>query len=207
MSNINNINNIFNGINNKEDLNILLNNINYDNKIKLFYNNINSISNNKIFLSYNDFQQFLIYCSQLKYKEDIYEYIYKINNKLSQTQLNTLTRIIKNKPSNNYTRDITKIKNKKHYLLKKCPHCNHENKIFENNNYSICGYNDISLGYDWEGCGKDWCTLCSKKLCKNWFDNQLFIEENRIHNSKCCLEHSIKNKLNYQYEYCQCNNN
>ena len=61
-------------------------------------------------------------------------------------------------------------KNKISLYRAKCPHCMHVNIINERTTYSICGYNDIMIGYDWEGCGRDWCVTCGKKLCKKWLE-------------------------------------
>ena len=43
-----------------------------------------------------------------------------------------------------------------------------------------------------------------KKLCKKWNENELFIPENRFHNSECCLLYCNKLDNNYMLDFCQC---
>ena len=92
-------------------------------------------------------------------------------------------------------------------LTKKCPHCSHAVNANENTKYIICGYHNQTHGYDWSGCGNDWCFSCNKKLCKNWIDDCLQLLYNRKHNDKCCRKHSDKYKNNYETDYCNCLDN
>ena len=46
--------------------------------------------------------------------------------------------------------------------------------LHNNIEYVICGYINSNKGYDWNGCGKDWCAKCNKMLCKSWDLNQLW---------------------------------
>ena len=71
--------------------------------------------------------------------------------------------------------------------------------------YIICGYSS-NRGFDWKGCGNDWCFLCGKKLCKSWNVDRLYSKINRFHDDRCCKIHSLKTNSNYLTDYCQCNN-
>jgi hypothetical protein len=108
-------------------------------------------------------------------------------------QINTLKRIFNNKSINISPKYIDK---------NICPHCSKKNLINQNDDYVICGY--THKGYDWNGCGKDWCNNCSKKLCKQWGTDSLFNKLNRIHTNKCCRKHAEKMGADYLMEYCQC---
>ena len=69
-----------------------------------------------------------------------------------------------------------------------CPHCNNKNYGSIGSPYMICGY--TPRGFDWKGCGKDWCFRCEKLLCKKWEINSLHFELNRIHTDECCSKHA-----------------
>jgi len=115
----------------------------------------------------------------------------------------TLNRIAKQKRQPRV--DIKRIVQQGSY--KTCPHC--ENVMCAKNdaNYVICGYNDTKLGYDWRGCGCDWCFKCGKMLCKKWHTDSLHCVINRIHTAECCKKHAIENDGTYPDDYCQCDNN
>lgn len=124
---------------------------------------------------------------------------YNINQTKDKAQLLAFKRILNIKNINPI------ITNSSNTLIKKnCPHCNNVVQSNYDTEYIICGYNES--GYDWKGCGNDWCFKCNKKLCKNWFANELFNTVNRNHNNKCCYKHSIKQNNNYLKNYCQCLN-
>ncbi len=89
---------------------------------------------------------------------------------------------------------------------KPCPHCAHQIAMPDTTDYVICGYHNKSQGYDWKGCGRDWCFRCEKKLCKKWEINALHLQSNRLHNEECCAEHAMQNNALYPDEYCQCKN-
>lgn len=109
-----------------------------------------------------------------------------------------------------YRKNYRKLEHKKVELLtnicKKCPHCSHVINLPENTQYVICGYHNTHVGYDWNGCGRDWCFRCNKMLCKRWETNNLQLQMNRFHDEDCCLKHSIDNGYTYPNDYCQCNN-
>lgn len=165
---------------------------------KLLYSILNKDKyNNKM-----DFDRFLIYLnilSQIEYKNnadiliDDLESTSLIND---MAQLNTLRRIACQKP------DYDPIINKKYYLQVCCPHCNKKNTGTNTSTYVICGYN--AKGYDWKGCGKDWCFKCGKKLCKNWTTDHLYNKQNRIHDNKCCKSFATKIEDQYPENYCCC---
>ena len=143
----------------------------------------------------------------------------KIINELPYTnkmQLFTFNRIanskqeeyISHKTNENLLRDI-KIKNiyiEDNMITKKCPHCENPCKADINTKYIICDYQDSQKGFLWNGCGRDWCFVCNKKLCKQWNDDELCNEENRVHNKECCKKIAKLYNENYEEEYCQCFN-
>lgn len=110
-------------------------------------------------------------------------------------QINTFKRLLKTK-THNYNGNNINFKN--------CPHCNHKNYLECDSSYIICGYG--SRGYDWKGCGMDWCFNCGKKLCKSWNHDMLFNKLNRYHDNKCCKSSAHTNNKNYENEYCMCKN-
>jgi len=134
---------------------------------------------------------------------------HKYNNN-NDNNNNNISNNISNAQINNDCGDVTDNINE---LFDKilCPHCGDITTIFKDFGYIICGYanhlmNYNNEGFDKKGCGKDWCTICSKILCKTWGDDMLYVINNRKHNSTCCYEHSLKNNLNYNLDYCHCNN-
>jgi len=161
------------------------------------------------------------------YREDVDEkinIIFKTCNEQEQIQKKSLMRISKIKPIKPQKRDKIieyvlndNIRNEmKFTLIKSCPHCGEECIADKDTDYIICGFQNTHKGFDWSGCGKDWCYKCEKMLCKEWRRDQLFVESNRIHDTKCCLEYA--NLLNEKYkdiimlgktypdDYCQCIN-
>lgn len=145
--------------------------------------------------------------SQYKYKEDAYELISQILPLTSDiAQIKTLTRIAdmkQNKPQYISIKEL-KQRNRENNITKKCPHCEYKCSMSKNTIYVICGYDES--GYDWEGCGRDWCFRCSKILCKSWDHDQLYLPTNRYHDSKCCKRHSLTFGYKYPEDYCRCNN-
>lgn len=93
------------------------------------------------------------------------------------------------------------------YITKRCPHCSMGMKMDENSIYVICGYPNTHRGYDWKGCGTDWCFQCEKMLCKTWEKDELNIESNRYHDANCCKAHSKRSGCDYTREYCHCPSN
>ena len=145
----------------------------------------------------------------LRYREDVYE---EINHLLKNTsdiaQIKTFIRIANTKQMRPQfiTMKSLKQRNIEHVITKKCPHCGHGCTASRDTKYMICGYFDSGLGYDWEGCGNDWCFTCGKMLCKSWNTDELFLLINRTHDSKCCKKFAKKNNLIYTTNFCLCNN-
>ena len=152
--------------------------------------------------------------NNLEYKEDIDDYINtNMKNKIDLIQLNTFMRFSRNKKyKNNFdTKNKVKLnvklfkKNESETVLitKQCPHCGITTRVPQDTSYIICGYSNDSVGYDWSGCGKDWCGRCNKKLCKSWDKDKLFVNTNRTHNKQCCREYAESN-LEDINNYCSC---
>lgn len=148
------------------------------------------------------------------YREDIDEFIDKnIKTHVDLIQLNSFIRLSKFKPIKihdeqnkriNVTFNTTdNIPHDNDLILKKCPHCNMQNKLKINTEYVICGYTDNNKGYDWNGCGKDWCVICDKMLCKSWEHDQLFITINRHHDKNCCKKYAEENNIDFKL-FCNC---
>jgi hypothetical protein len=145
--------------------------------------------------------------NSLKYREDVYE---SINNLLQNTsdvaQIKTFSRIANSKPPRPQFITLKELRqrNTEHIIVKNCPHCGHKCSSSKEKKYVICGYNDN--GYDWEGCGNDWCFRCGKMYCKKWERDELYLPTNRFHNSKCCKKHARLNNKIYPDNYCMCKN-
>lgn len=159
-------------------------------------NILESYSDKKRFNIQMDLNKFIVYLDIIEtvhYRNDADVIFNDILNSISDiAQINTLKRIIEKKPYRQF--NIQKIRN--------CPHCNKKNIYDGMNTYVICGY--TSKGYDWKGCGKDWCFQCGKKLCKSWNNDMLFNKFNRTHNSKCCKHYALKLNDIYPDNYCMC---
>jgi hypothetical protein len=150
---------------------------------------------------------------RVEYREEIDEFIDKnIKNNINSMQLNSFikmgsTKIVKTHDNKEKKIPLTVFPKKKEdnpdIITKNCPHCSLQIKLSHDSNYIICGYFN-NKGYDWNGCGKDWCAKCNKMLCKSWDKDKLFVSINRVHDSKCCKEFAENNSLNYEDQFCQC---
>lgn len=191
----------------KEDAYYILDKYKLDNKC---YNLMTSFINGKKYdhaLDNESMKKYIKDISTYKYKEDAYELISQILLQTSDiAQIKTLTRIADMKPNKPQYISMKELKqrNKENYITKKCPHCGYKRPMPKNTVYVVCGYNES--GYDWEGCGKDWCFKCGKMLCKSWEQDQLYLPTNRFHDSKCCKKHAILSGQKYPEDYCRCNN-
>ena len=116
-----------------------------------------------------------------------------------------MDRIIGSKPHKIVDKKI-QTKNYNVIATKRCPHCKHTVTLPSNTEYVVCGYHDTVHGYDWVGCGRDWCFKCGKKLCKKWDIDDLYLQMNRRHTDVCCSKHANKGGYNYPTDYCQCIN-
>lgn len=136
---------------------------------------------------------------------DIFNDIFTYTN--DDAQINTIKRVIGMKQMKPDLVPLSNLRNlsKKDVILSKpCPHCGMMKTESSDAVYVICGYG--TKGFDWKGCGFDWCFECGKKLCKCWNVNLLYNLKNRFHNDKCCKSHALKTGANYPDEYCQCRN-
>lgn len=191
----------------KEDAYFILEKYRPDTKC---YNLMSSLVNGKKYdhaLDNETMKKYISDIFSIKYKEDAYESISQILPQTSDiAQIKTFTRIAdmkSNRPQYISLKEIKK-RNKENIITKKCPHCAYKCSMPKDTVYIVCGYSDS--GYDWEGCGKDWCFKCGKMLCKNWDQDQLYLPTNRFHNSKCCKKHSIQFGHSYPENYCRCSN-
>jgi len=166
---------------------------------------INSMINGKKYehvLSFKSMMSAIHSINNYTYKDEADDLIDIYILKTSDTiQLKTLKKISKNK----IIRDVI-IDKQYNKINKNCPHCSQISTDTIDKSYTICGYTDEHKGYDWKGCGKDWCFKCGKKLCKSWESDKLFLLLNRYHNDTCCKNDAIKNNKKYEEVYCQCNN-
>jgi hypothetical protein len=201
---------IFSSLENIKDINKISDLLDLNIEDKVIINNYYNTKNLPRKIPYDDFINLLDDLNNLKFKEDVIENLHKLGNKTNDiSQINTIIRVANSKPEkyNNIINNIVKSKNKWFGISQNCPHCGISNMIDYDTDYAICGYTDVKNGYNWEGCGRDWCTRCGKKLCKKWNENNLFIEENRIHDSECCLLYNNNIENNYIIDFCQCYSN
>lgn len=128
-----------------------------------------------------------VHCKDCNYVHNcIKQNSYFYENKIDNPFLNSLFNIDEN------------------HITKHCPHCDNSCKGTIETAYIICGYDDHLNGFNWKGCGRDWCFVCGKKLCKQWNENELYTDEQRNHNKECCKRIAKKNNENYEENYCQC---
>lgn len=158
------------------------------------------------YIDYSLLKEIIRDLNNCKYREEAYAHIPQLMAKTTNlAQIKTFTRIANSKPLKPQYISIKEIKsNTQANIFKPCPHCGHSCQAPKFTEYIICGYRDN--GYDWEGCGKDWCFKCGKILCKSWDNDMLFIEENRSHDMECCKHHAHSHNKVYPDDYCQCNN-
>jgi len=173
------------------------------------HNKLMSFINGFIYPVSFDFNTMITHMKSLnnmKYTDDVYNEInHIIKNTSDNAQIKTLIRIANSK-QHKPNQENEQYSNINTFIKKKCPHCSHMCSSDISTMHIICGYHDNSHGYDWKGCGKDWCFTCGKKLCKKWFANNLFQFSNRFHNSKCCKNHAVRNNYAYPDDYCMCQN-
>ena len=162
--------------------------------------------------------------NEVEYREDIDEFIDKnLKNNIDNIQLNSILRLSKVKTikTNKIVNEPKKIKlnsvlsdindasskifevNNNISIHKSCPHCNLSLDIPKDSIYVICGYLNTKKGFDWLGCGKDWCGKCNKMLCKSWEQDNLTEDKNRIHTVDCCRKYAKKNKIDPKL-FCSC---
>jgi hypothetical protein len=136
-------------------------------------------------------------------KEDALSLITKLEDKSTDdVYKRTMERLSRKKHSKQYSKKEVMNNN----ISKKCPHCFHMLYMPANTTYVICGYHNTNSGYDWNGCGRDWCFSCGKMLCKKWEIDSLNLQMNQSHDDECCELRAQLNGHNYLNDYCQCNN-
>lgn len=154
----------------------------------------------------------------IKTKQSIIYDVYMSNTK--NKALNIIYDTTKNTLDQVYKNTLNRISNTKDYIItrkykkkivniqKKCPHkkCGHIISMPKDTQYVICGYTDTKVGYDWNGCGRDWCFKCEKILCKSWEEHKLHIVLHRHHTTDCCKKHAKKYSYKYPDNYCRCYN-
>ncbi len=179
-------------------------------------NVISSMINGKRYeqiLDFKTIKSVLENLDNIHYRDDAEEFIERYCKQTTDiAQIRALTRVTKNKilrPSNKpkiSTTFISEIREDNYMVTKKCPHCKNDCRADANTGYVICGYTNTHKGYDWCGCGKDWCFKCEKMLCKSWEPNQLYVAVNRNHDGNCCKRHASETQHNYPEDYCLCSN-
>jgi hypothetical protein len=200
--------NIFLGTKTQQDAYLLLDKLKLS---KLQRNMILSIIYSKKYDSQAiDIKQLIEYMRDLdncKYREEAYLKLQDIIKFTSQIpQIKSLTRIANSKPlkpTNIRFKDLLNTVSTE-LISKKCVHCAGLCYGTLNTDYMICGFNEN--GYDWEGCGHDWCFKCGGMLCKSWENDKLFIPINQVHDNSCCKKHAQIFNKNYPEDYCQCDN-
>jgi len=168
---------------------------------------LNSLLDKNRYNNKMNFDRFLTYInivSKIEYKNDAEILIEDLESIIDDNvQLNTLRRLILKKPRSDNNKNYKNNKNNKnHKYVKQCPHCTKNHTGTNDTTYVVCGYTE--KGYDWKGCGKDWCFKCNKKLCKSWNTDHLYNKLNRIHDARCCKSYSNNTKDKYPDNYCQC---
>ena len=147
-----------------------------------------------------DHEQFMLYLEILDgicFKNDAMFVINDIKGLTDDpVQLRTVDRILRHKQKKLIT-DNNK------FVTKTCPHCSKKSTCLEDTVYVVCGYG--VRGFDWKGCGRDWCFQCEKKLCKSWNIDMLYNPYNRLHNHKCCKIYAHKSSDDYKNNFCFCN--
>lgn len=161
----------------------------------------------------------LIEINECRYKHEARNIIENITENeeyvsYDNLQLRALSRLANSKPYKPVNSTVTNFKEievslVKNYTIVKqsCPHCGLLNSACVEDNmsidYAICGYTSGD-GFDWKGCGRDFCFRCGKMFCKSWMDDKLFVFKNRHHDNQCCRNHAKVNNKSYPDDYCQC---
>lgn len=196
-------------INNYNDIIILFNYltrfVKSDSELRLMES---LITNNLCQKKIND-EEFTVYIgiiNETKFPENILEIIENLMKSTDdQAQLNTLRRILNKKGIYPEFADMLKKEKKIELIQKTCPHCGKECSADKDTDYIVCGYS--IGGFDWLGCGYDWCFQCGKKLCKSWHLDNLFDKTKRYHNNKCCRNYAKYISDKYPDNYCMCGKN
>ncbi len=159
-------------------------------------------------LSREEFFDLITRIAKINFRDDCMDILDDIFSYTKDgAQINTIKRVINLKPMKPDLVPLSNLRTipkKEKIVSKSCPHCGMMKTENSDAQYVICGYG--SRGFDWKGCGFDWCFDCARKLCKCWNVNLLYNLKNRFHNNKCCKSHALKTGSVYPEEYCQCRN-
>jgi hypothetical protein len=168
----------------------------------IFYSMCNGKRYDKI-IDYRGMKNMLEDFNEHSYKDDYY--IDDLSqNTIDENQINSIKRINNNKIVRPIIDSTIRIEENEIIITKQCPHCKTDRDAHPDTKYIICGFVSSRVGYDWKGCGKDWCFGCGKMLCKSWNTHKLFLEENRTHDKSCCSKHAEENNYVYPDDYCMC---
>lgn len=195
---------IINGLKTIEDRLLLMNKFTLsDKEKKLLISYINSKKIEKS-IDYNAMKKIMCELLNMKYREDVNANMSQLMNRSTNlAQIKTFIRIANSKPLKPII--LPQQRETQNNIAKNCPHCDHKCYANQSTDYIICGYTEH--GYDWIGCGQDWCFKCDKILCKLWDQDELYIEENRCHDNECCSKHAEIHNKKYPDDYCNCDNN
>jgi len=145
-----------------------------------------------------EFMDILTKFKNYKYRDDVRDLVsYIFKRTVDPVQRDTIIRIVGNMPPKSLNTNV--ITN--NIIERECPHCSKKVKSDASTTYVICGYSETGL--DWQGCARDWCFRCGKKLCKSWYVNELFVSNNRYHDERCCRQYAEKNGLDPE-TFCCC---
>ena len=207
ISNYQRLNNLLLGTKNREDSYFVLNQVcTRDSKLYKVMESVIASRKYDQSLDYDTMRRYINDLSRFMYREDAYELIsYVLSRTSDVAQIRTLTRLADMKPHKPEIISLRQLRyrNKENIATKSCPHCGFKCTLSKDTDYVICGYTDPT-GYDWQGCGRDWCFKCGKMLCKSWTKDELFLVTNRYHDSKCCKKHAGACDTNYPQDYCYC---
>lgn len=156
----------------------------------------------------HDFKSYIDYAARINDPVKAQELINEIHNLTEDpAQINTMLRILRKKVPFSDLSFILPKDYRAQEIIKKCPHCGTPRVDNANTDYVICGYGDNKRGYDWKGCGHDWCFQCGKKLCKMWNKDKLNIQFNQYHDDRCCRNYALIKGADYDDDFCHCYKN
>jgi len=155
-------------------------------------------------IGFTEFFKIIHKLKRYKSRDDLVKIVDKVLVDITDPiQRSTIIRIVNNQPPNRFDdfyMNNSKYQKQQDLIEKNCPHCGRLNLCHKSITYIVCGYGN--KGFD-EGCRRDWCFKCGKKLCKSWYENELFNKDNRYHNERCCKFAAYKNGESY-INYCIC---
>jgi hypothetical protein len=156
-------------------------------------------------IPFHDFIHNLNIFMETSKKYDVDNQVKQFKNRTNDiVQLKSVKKIIDEKPRVVKLSEVV-MNNTKFTGVRKCPHCYRKVEQNGDDDYSVCGFLPHKKNND--GCGRDFCYRCGKKLCKRWQNDQLWVEQKRYHDSSCCKKYAEKTGDGiYPDDYCQCYN-